>query len=279
MASYSELKIALTKLGLTNSPVLVHASLQAIGPLEGGAGTLLKILLASTRGVMMPAFTYKTMLTPEVGPPNNGMTYGRDRDQNKLAEPFNINMPADKLIGSLAETLRLHPAAKRTFHPILSFCGINTDTALETQTIYNPLAPIGALAEQDGWVVLIGVDFTVNTAIHYAEKLAGRKQFIRWALTRERVVECPNFPGDSSGFQAIASGLEESSRFVDVHHARIQAVPLNKLFEAVTLRLAQDPIALLCQREDCERCNEVRSHLLRDYYLRTHRTMPSNFIS
>jgi len=273
MASYTDLKLALTKLGLTDNPVIVHASLKAFGHIEGGPDTLLKILLASTRGVMMPAFTYKTMLTPDVGPPNNGMDYGRERDQNRLVEPFNPDMPVDKLIGSLAETLRLHPSAGRTFHPILSFTGINVDSALASQTLYNPLAPIAALAGQQGWVVLLGVDHTVNTAIHYAEKLAGRKQFFRWALAPERVVECPNFPGDSAGFQAIAPGLEGVARIVEVRGARIQAVPLQKLFEAVMVQLRAEPNALLCQRDDCARCSEVRSHLLRNYYMRTHRPL------
>ena len=98
-------------------------------------------------------------------------------------------------MGILPETLRNHPSATRTAHPILSFAGINADFTLFTQTLYEPLAPIGALAELDGWVVLINVDHTVNTSIHYAEKLAGRRQFVRWALVGDRVVECPNFPG------------------------------------------------------------------------------------
>ena len=69
-------------------------------------------------------------------------------------------------------------------------------------------APVGALAEENGTVLLIGVNHTVNTSIHFAEKLAGRRQFIRWALTRDRVVECPGFPGDSEGFEILATDLE-----------------------------------------------------------------------
>ncbi len=279
MISYTELKFALTSLGLTNNPVIVHASLRAFGPIDGGAGTLIKILLASTRGVMMPSFTYKTMVIPEVGPPNNAINYGSQRDQNRLAEPFQPEMPVDKMMGVLPDILRKHPAAVRTFHPILSFCGVEVDAMLASQTIFNPLAPIALLAEQDGWALLLGVDHTVNTAIHYAEKLAGRKQFIRWALTPERVVECPNFPGDSSGFQDIAQELEGFSRFAQVQSVRIQAVPLKPLLEVVVQRLRSDPTALLCTREDCERCREVRSDVTRDYFLRTHRPIPSQFKS
>ena len=98
-------------------------------------------------------------------------------------------------------------------------------------------------------MVLINVDHTVNTSIHYAEKLAGRRQFIRWALMEDRVVECPNFPGDSSGFNAIAKYIQADTRRVDMGDAFIQAVPLRKLFEVVQELIKHDPLALLCQRD------------------------------
>ncbi len=168
------------------------------------------------------------------------------------------DMPADEEMGVLAETLRQHPSAKRSSHPILSFAGVNADFALERQTIYDPLAPIGALVERNGWVVLIGVDHSVNTSIHYAEKLAGRKQFIRWALVRHRIVQCPGFPGDSSGFDDIAQHLGRDLQTITIGGARIQAVQLNKLIERVRILIKTNPRALLCQRPECARCNEVR---------------------
>jgi len=256
--SYSDLKLGLTKLGLTDRPVIAHASLKAFGPIQGGAETMLTILLASVRGLIMPAFTYKTMITPEVGPPNNAILYGGDQDQNRMAEPFHAGMPVDPTMGVLPEVLRGHPSARRTLHPIQSFAGINADSILNTQTLFNPLAPIGALAEEGGWVLLLGVDHTVNTSIHYAEKLAGRRQFVRWALTIDRIVECPGFPGDSSGFNAIAPDLEKVTRRVEIGEGIVQAVPLDKLIEAVVNRIKENPLALLCQREDCERCGAIR---------------------
>jgi aminoglycoside 3-N-acetyltransferase len=108
-------------------------------------------------------------------------------------------------------------------------------------------------------VVLINVDHTVNTSIHYAERLAGRRTFLRWALLKDRVVECPNFPGDSSGFNAIWRYIQPGTRRVDLGEAFIQAVPLRKLFEVVRELIKKDPLALLCHRTDCERCNAVRN--------------------
>jgi aminoglycoside 3-N-acetyltransferase len=175
-----------------------------------------------------------------------------------MAVPFTLDLPVDPMMGILPETLRKHPLATRTAHPILSFAGVNAEEALFTQTLYEPLAPIGVLAEQDGWVLLINVDHTVNTSIHYAERLAGRKQFVRWALVDDRVVECPNYPGDSMGFQVIEDYLQADTRRVKMGKACIDAVPLKRLFEVVQGLIRKDPLALLCERTDCERCNAVR---------------------
>jgi aminoglycoside 3-N-acetyltransferase len=256
--SLLDLKTGLAKLGLAKSLVIAHASLKAFGPIEGGADTMLKALLDSARGMIMPAFTYKTMLNPDVGPPRNGITYGSQADLNKMAEPFHPDMPVDPTMGVLPEVLRKHPKAKRSMHPIQSFAGIHADAILNTQTIYNPFAPISALADSDGWVLLLGVDHRVNTSIHYAEKLGRRLQFIRWALAQDRVVECPGFPGDSEGFDAIAPAVEKYTRRVEIGNALVQAVHLKSLIKAVLDQLKENPFALLCQRQDCERCTAVR---------------------
>ncbi|NOT03022.1 MAG: AAC(3) family N-acetyltransferase [Anaerolineales bacterium] len=258
MLSYSDLKSGLSKLQLSKHLVIAHASLKSFGHIEGGAETMLTALLDSVRGVIMPTFTYKSMLNPEVGPPRNGITYGSETDLNKMAEAFYPNMPADKLMGVLPEFLRKHPKAKRSSHPIQSFAGIRADAVINSQRIYDPLAPIGTLAEQDGWVLLLGVDHTVNTSIHYAEKLAGRLQFIRWALMQDRVVECPGFPGDSDGFNIIALAVEKYTRRVEIGNALVQAVHLKSLIKVVMDQIKENPFALLCQRQDCERCTAVR---------------------
>ena len=258
MLDSTDLKFAFEDLNLVDKPVIVHASLRPFGYSRSGADAVLRAMRSSFKSVTMPAFTYKTMVTPEVGPPNNGILYGSEKDLNKMAQAFTLNMCVDPMIGILAETLQIRPFATRTAHPILSFTGIRADEFLITQTLSEPLAPIGALANADGWVVLINVDHSVNTSIHYAEKLAGRRQFIRWAIMGDRIVECPGFPGDSSGFNAIAEHLKPNTRRVDIGNGFVQAVSLKCLFETVQELIKKDPLALLCQRTDCERCNAIR---------------------
>jgi aminoglycoside 3-N-acetyltransferase len=259
-----DLLLGLRDLHLGNSPVIVHSSLKSFGQVEGGAATVVNALVAAFNTLIVPTFTYKTMLIPRIGPENNAITYGSRQEQNLMAEFFTSRMPVDPLMGIIPETLRRHPRASRSSHPIQSFAGINAEKFLAAQTLNDHLAPLGVLAEADGWVVLAGVNHTTNTSIHYAEKLAGRRQFIRWALTPKGVVECPNFPGCSAGFQAIAPEMEKFSRKVQIGAAHIQAFPIKMLFKVVVGRIKKDPLALLCQQEDCERCSEIRKRGIRD---------------
>ena len=260
MLGYDDFKSAFDDLNLQQELIIAHASLKPFGYIQGGAEAVLEAMLASFYSIVMPTFTYKAKITPDVGPPNNGITYGSGKDTNRMAVPFHPDMRADSMMGILPETLRNHASAMRTSHPILSFAGINAGPILFTQTIYEPLDPIGALGQQDGWAVLINVDHTSNTSIHYAEKLAGRKQFTRWALVDNRVVECPNYPGDSMGFQVIEDYMRFDTRRVEVGDGFIQAMPLRRLFNVVHEILKKDPLALLCERRDCERCNAVRGY-------------------
>jgi aminoglycoside 3-N-acetyltransferase len=258
VVTFTDLRLSLLKLGLSHTPVVAHASLKAFGEVVGGPETLLRAALDSVWALIMPTFTYRSMVTPEVGPPGNGILYGTELDLNRMAEPFNPDMPADRLMGIIPEALRHHPRARRTSHPILSFAGVQADRFLAAQTLADPFGVLAALSDADGWVLLLGVDHTVNTTIHYAERLAGRRQFIRWALVPDRIIECPGFPGDSAGFAAIATDLGDDVRQVNVGSALVQAMPIRSIVRVVVAQLQRNPAALLCSRADCLRCNAVR---------------------
>lgn len=260
MLTYRDLISGFKDLGLSPStPLLVHASLSSFGEVRGGADALLGALMATSDHLMMPAFTCRTMIIPEVGPERNGMTYGSGDQSNRMAEFFWPDLPVDRMIGALAEKLRQHPHASRSSHPILSFSGINVGEALASQTLENPLAPIGKLAQQGGWALLIGVDHTANTAIHLAERTAGRRTFVRWSLTPVGIIACDGFPGCSDGFNQADPLLEPITRKVKIGSSRVRALPLASLLETITEFIKIKPHALLCNRPGCERCDSVRS--------------------
>lgn len=258
---YRDIVTALRPLSLNRVPVLAHVSLSAFGEVRGGVDTMLGALISSVGGLMMPAFTYNTMIIPEEGPEDNGIAYGSGHDLNRMAEFYQPDMPVDKMMGETAEALRKYPQAVRSMHPVLSFSGLGVDAALHKQTLCNPLAPIGALAEQGGWILLMGVDQRVNTSIHYAEKLAGRKQFTRWALTSSGIAEFAGFPGCSLGFEKAASLLRGISHTATIGSGRVIALPMQPTFIVIKQLLFENPLALLCDLPDCERCNAVRAEV------------------
>jgi len=243
------------------APVIAHASLSAFGPVDGGGLTLLNALLQVYPTLVMPAFTYKTMVTPPFGPPDNALDYAADRDRNQMAQIFSPTMPVDRLIGVIPELLRNTPGAMRSSHPVLSFVGLRAAPILTTQTVQAPLSPIEVLFQRTGWVLLLGVGQDVNTSLHYAEFLAGRKQFIRWALTPQGVVECGGFPGCSDGFNALSPWITGISRRAPLGNSQVVALPLQELVSVARARIEADPLALLCDRSYCLRCEAVRRHL------------------
>jgi aminoglycoside 3-N-acetyltransferase len=120
------------------------------------------------------------------------------------------------------------------------------------------LKPVELLRERGGWVLLVGVDHEVNTSIHEAERLASRKQFVRWALTPQGVVQCGGFPGCSEGFGALKPYLAHAARMQPLGSSRVVAIPLEELIATAQARVQADPLALLCDRAYCPRCEAVR---------------------
>jgi aminoglycoside 3-N-acetyltransferase len=272
MISFRELVHTFREIGLNpGQPVIVHASLAAVGDIRGGVETVLGALLSLSKGVMAPTFTYKTMIIPEIGPENNACDYGSGKEQNRMAEFYRPDMPADPLMGALPEAIRKYSGAKRSNHPLLSFAGIHVEEALNAQTLQEPMAPIGVISRQNGIVLLIGVNHTVNTSIHYAEYLAERKQFIRWALTPQGVHECPGFGGCSDGFEQATPHLKPFTRTGQIGAATARAIQLEPMIQTLTDLIKKQPLALLCSKAD-ERCESVRRSINAPLILETRET-------
>lgn len=265
MISYRDLVQAFKQLELdSHSRVIAHVSLEPLGAVQGGAETVIGALQSFVETLIMPAFTQRTMVIPSVGPPDNAMEYGSGDEANFEAEVFDYNMQVDPDMGLAPEIFRRLEQSVRSRHPILSFSAQNADEALNIQTLDHPLAPIQWLADYDADVLLIGADHRRDVSLHWAEQLAGRKTFVRWALTRAGVVECTNMPGCSEGFNMIVGKLQGVARRASIGEGRLEAVALRDLLHIATNWIREDPRALLCERTGCPHCAEVRASLRAD---------------
>lgn len=236
--------------------IIAHAALTPLEPVQGGAESVAGALLAAAGTVVMPAFTYQTQVIPQSGPPDNAIVYGSGDAQNAKAEIFRPDMPVHPDCGSVAEALRQDNDTLRSVHPILSFVaqGPSAREALASQTRQNPLGPIAWLEARDGAVLIMGLDQRHNFSLHLAEQRAGRRGFVRWALTLDDIEELHHIPGCAEGFNAIWPELESITRVTQIGLARCELIPLRLMLAYAEERIRSEPDFMLCRRPSCLSC-------------------------
>jgi aminoglycoside 3-N-acetyltransferase len=256
---YRDILLAFRRIGLEG-----ESRILAIGPalvpesVRGGVAAIAAALAASCKTVIAPAFSFQTMVYPAEGPEDNAVDYPDASAASVEADFFRPSIAVSPLLGPLPDSLRRMEGAGRSSHPILSFAGIGAKEILEAQTVADPFAPIDALAKAGGDVVVLGDDPPANAALYLAEKRAGRKQFVRWALTPQGVTECPVFPGCSRGFSAIDGKLTGVARPDRIGSFPIVRIPLRDLLNIASAWIREDPDALLCANPECPFCDAVR---------------------
>lgn len=266
MLTYRDITNSLQELGLTRStPVLAHIHTKEIEPVKGGLNTLMGALLSAIDNVMMPTFTYSTMIIPRSGPADNDIEYGSGEESNLDATTFSFDLPGDMPDNAASESLRQYPNTYRSSHPVFSFTGLGLDIALVNHPPGDPYAPIRVMRRMGGWVLLMGAKPSDNFSIHLAEQLTGRKQFVRWALTSEGISEIPNFPGCPNGFHKLNYYLQEELHKVQAGDGIWQAVKIDTLVNVASALIKDDPFALLCNEIHCPRCNLVRESIKAQY--------------
>jgi aminoglycoside 3-N-acetyltransferase len=260
MINYRKLINAYRRMELgSHSRVIAHVSTRFVSETQGGADTVIGSMLSEFRTIITPAFTKKPSIFPSIGPADNGIEYKDQYDLNAAAEFFHSELPVDPEQGSFAESLRQYPGSQRSLHPLFSFSGLRADDALQAQSIEDLYAPIQWFAEFDGDVLLIDTDHRHNFSIHYGEYLSGRRQFTRWALTEQGILQCPNSPGCSDGFNTIQDRMSGVSRRAELEGFRLQSIPLRDLINLVQGWVREDPRALLCDTVGCLHCSIVRA--------------------
>lgn len=242
-------------------PILVHPSPDIEDKIQGGEKTILGALQDVFSSLLMPAFTYQTMVYPKKGPRLNGVEYNNPPRNNQKAVFFEEHLPVSPRLGSVTEAFRILQGTKRSTHPILSFSGQQAQAGLQAQSLSRPYAPLDFVRQQNGWVLLMDADHTQNFSIHYALKEGGRNLFTRWALTPAGIKRCPHFPGCADGFSALAPRIKDHNRLTVKDKLSWQAMPLQAIIDTVQTMLNNDPLALLCDQEHCLRCASIRARM------------------
>lgn len=201
--SKTQLSKELHDLGLAKGDlVMVHASLRQLGPIEGGAKTVIQSItdVIGTTGTML-------------------MILGSRDGDAFIAE----KTPADPEVGVLAEVFRQYDKVLVNDHPAARFCayGPLSEILLNNPPLHNYYAENSVLdrfTRNKGKVLRLGADLDTTTLTHYAENLANvsPKRAVRRRYNRadigEQWIECLD---DCGGIQDWPKGDYFSQILID----------------------------------------------------------------
>ena len=260
MVSEAHISSAADRLGLIDSPVMVHTSLSSFGVVDGGAETVLNGLLDSERTVVVPSFSsmfgvpqrsYEKPLKQNGTEPGfQGPYSGMDRVYSRRS------LEIDREMGAVPRALLKRPNSVRGAHPLNSFASIGplAHSLIDVQTGTDVYAPIRELADRGGSILLVGVGLDSMTALHAAEELAGRRLFHRWANGRDGEPASVKVGGCSRGFSAFAEILAHIERQEYVGASLWRLFPATEVLKLAFAAIRDQPSMTRCDKRPCIRC-------------------------
>jgi aminoglycoside N3'-acetyltransferase len=155
--------------------VMVHASLKAIGPVEGGPPAIVDALLR-TIGPEGNLLAYVSWDRSPYEETLNGRTLGEaERARWPAFDPDTSG--TYRGFGLLNEFICKHPGARRSRHPDASMAAIGPRAGELVEphdlgSAFGPGSPLARFVKMNGKVALLGAPLDAVTVIHYAEALA-----------------------------------------------------------------------------------------------------------
>lgn len=246
-----------------SSAVIAHTSLRSFGQVDGGADTVCAALLETCGTALLPSGSWDLTgvpAPPGLVRPNNAAHVAESWQEFEqslaAATPFSLDLPVDRWLGVVPETMRRNHPHVRSPHPLFGFLAVGdrAEQLIAASRADFSLGPLDALAELGGEVLLLGVDHTSNTAIHLAEQRLGRSRFHRCAKVDDGVwAEFPNISGESHRFDEIEPALAPFTTETKIGQCRARRIAIADVLATTERLITADPTALLCQDADC-RC-------------------------
>jgi aminoglycoside 3-N-acetyltransferase len=155
--SKSEIETGLRELGVQAGDVtLVHSAMRTMGPVEGGAQTVVDALLellGPTGTLVVPTFTF-----------------AHEAEDDPIIDPATDRSE----MGIITETVRMHPDVRRStaFRHSFAAIGKRSRVLTETDPAISPFdlrSSFGVMAALNTKVILLGVTYSSSTSHHFAE--------------------------------------------------------------------------------------------------------------
>lgn len=161
-------------LGVREGGVLmVHSSLRSLGPVDGGAETIIEALLGALGPggtLLLPALSYENV---------------------HAGNPYFDVRHTPSCVGALAEYFRLRAGTRRSIHPTHSVSGVGALAAEILSGQENDQTPCGPnsawhrLPHYDGQILFLGCGMRPNTSMHAVEELSEPPYLFKAPVTYE----------------------------------------------------------------------------------------------
>jgi aminoglycoside 3-N-acetyltransferase len=240
--------------------LIIHSSAHAIGDVEGGIVTLVKLIkeaVTEEGTLLLPVFS---------NPPKNGI--------------FKIKRTPSR-VGLLTEAFRRSADVKRSQHPTHSVAawGKRRDEFLAGHEKTSGLgvdSPFHKAAKAGADILMIGCDLTTCSLVHVGEAIVrapylGKVAYPSYDRTltlidyegNEHQVPPIDLPGDSAAFTRVQDEMENRGQ---IEHCRVGDAETLK-FDAMDClnttveMLRENPGVLLCDKKRCAVCSESKQYL------------------
>jgi aminoglycoside 3-N-acetyltransferase len=258
-----DIQDAIRHLDLSGQAVCVHSSLRSFGQVSGGAQSVVQAFLEEGCTLLVPTYSYDfaVIAPPELQVARNGWdyegNYGSDAGKDKIYTPASKEIDED--MGAIPKTLLSFPAVVRGDHPLNSFSAVGplAEKLITPQRPLDVYAPLRALVEVSGYVLLMGVGLDSMTLLHLAEEEAGRALFRRWANDREGHPQMVEAGSCSDGFHQFAPILQPWQREAVVGKSIWHLFPASQALQVAVTAIGDNPQITHCGRPDCERCRDA----------------------
>lgn len=229
---------SLQKLGVQPGDLLmVHASLKAIGPVEGGAETV----VAALRSAVGPSGTVMGYASWDKSPYEETLNGARLGDEARRSwPPFDpATAGTHRGFGLLNQFLVLAPGARRSARPDASMVAVGrlAETLTQPHELGHALgegSPVERFVRLGGNVLLLGAPLNSVTALHYAEAvadipnkrrvtyempIAGNDGEVVWKTAADfdsnGVLDCFAMEGEPDAVETIATAYVQLGRHRD----------------------------------------------------------------
>ena len=259
------IKNKLIELGLQKGQkIIVHSALSQFGVIAGGAKTIvetLKEIITPDGLIVMPTFTYQTKLLDNKNTP-------------RLQQCFTLGLPASCELGTVAEEFRKSPDTVRTFHPYISFALWGQNSTILTKKYYmhdsmTLTSPVGEIYQNDGYVLVLGADFTGMSILHLAEYLA-KVPYTKYCAHfgyldgKQKKIITLRKTGHSGEFKKIHGLLFSTDKirfnYLKIGDADCYLIKAKDIVDTTVSILEKKPDFFLCDNPTCQDCRERKQY-------------------